>query len=37
MASTYGLYAEYQLWFISSDVEAGTANRLAFGLRIGLL
>jgi hypothetical protein len=37
MASSYGLYAEYQLWFISSDVEAGTANRLAFGLRIGLL
>jgi hypothetical protein len=37
MASTYGLYAEYQLWFISSDVEAGTASRLAFGLRMGLL
>jgi hypothetical protein len=37
MASTYGLYTEYQLWFISSDVEAGTASRLAFGLRIGLL
>ncbi len=37
MASTYGLYAEYQLWFISSDVEAGTASRLSFGLRIGLL
>jgi hypothetical protein len=37
MASTYGLYAEYQLWFISSDVEAGTASRVAFGLRIGLL
>jgi hypothetical protein len=37
MASTYGLYTEYQLWFISSDVEAGTAGRLSFGLRIGLL
>jgi hypothetical protein len=37
MASTYGLYTEYQLWFISSDVEAGTASRLSFGLRIGLL
>jgi hypothetical protein len=37
LASTYGLYTEYQLWFISSDVEAGTASRLSFGLRIGLL
>jgi hypothetical protein len=37
VASTYGLYTEYQLWFISSDVEAGTVNRLAFGLRMGLL
>jgi hypothetical protein len=37
MASTYGLYTEYQLWFISSDVQAGTASRIAFGMRIGLL
>jgi hypothetical protein len=36
-ASTYALYSEYQLWFISSDVEGGTESRIAFGLRIGLL
>jgi hypothetical protein len=34
--NTYSLYTEYQLWFISSDVEAGTAGRLAFGLRLNL-
>jgi hypothetical protein len=34
---TYSLYSEVQLWFISSDVEAGLAGRLSFGLRIGLL
>jgi hypothetical protein len=33
----YSLYTEYQLWFISSDVEAGTVSRIAFGLRMGLL
>ncbi|MBN1835579.1 MAG: hypothetical protein JW820_06995 [Spirochaetales bacterium] len=32
----YALYTEYQLWFISSDIEAGTASRIAFGLRVGL-
>lgn len=36
-ANTYSLYTEYQLWFISSDVQAGTAGRLGFGLRVGLL
>jgi hypothetical protein len=36
-ANSYALYTEYQLWFISSDVEGGTASRLAFGLRMGLL
>jgi hypothetical protein len=34
---TYSLYSEVQLWFISSDVEAGTAARLSFGFRLGLL
>jgi hypothetical protein len=34
---TYSLYSEIQLWFISSDVQAGTAARISFGLRIGLL
>jgi hypothetical protein len=34
---TYSLYSELQLWFISSDVEAGTAVRLSFGFRLGLL
>ncbi len=33
MFNTYSLYTEAQLWFISSDVEAGTAFRLGFGLR----
>jgi hypothetical protein len=36
MFNTYSLYAEYQLWFISSDISAGFINRLAFGVRIGL-
>ncbi len=27
------LYAEGQLWFISSDVQGGVASRLAFGIR----
>jgi hypothetical protein len=36
MFNTYSLYAEYQLWFISSDISAGFINRLAFGARIGL-
>jgi hypothetical protein len=35
--NTYSLYSEIQLWFISSDVEAGTAARLSFGFRLGLL
>lgn len=35
--STWALYSEYQLWFISSDVEGGTVSKLSFGLRIGLL
>lgn len=31
--NTFGFYTEGQLWFISSDVEAGAAFRLGFGLR----
>lgn len=31
--NTFGFYTEGQLWFISSDVEAGTAFRLGFGIR----
>ena len=31
--NTFSLYTEAQLWFISSDVEAGTAFRLGFGVR----
>jgi hypothetical protein len=34
--NTYSLYTEYQLWFISSDVSAGFASRLGFGVRVGL-
>ncbi|MBN2551406.1 MAG: hypothetical protein JXB06_01495, partial [Spirochaetales bacterium] len=34
--NTYSLYSELQLWFISSDVEAGTLARISFGFRIGL-
>jgi hypothetical protein len=34
--NTWSTYAEYQLWFISSDVSAGFASRLAFGARVGL-
>jgi hypothetical protein len=33
MFNTYSFYTEAQLWFISSDVEAGTAFRMGFGLR----
>ncbi|MCK5007924.1 MAG: hypothetical protein KAR73_11085, partial [Spirochaetales bacterium] len=35
--NTYSLYSELQLWFISSDVEAGLAARISFGFRMGLL
>jgi hypothetical protein len=35
--NTWAFYTEYQLWFISSDVEGGTVSKLSFGLRIGLL
>ena len=31
--NAFSLYTEAQLWFISSDVEAGVAFRIAFGLR----
>ena len=34
--NTYSLYTEYQLWFISSDVQAGVSGRLAFGLRLNV-
>lgn len=34
--NTFGFYTEGQLWFISSDVEAGTAFRLGFGLRMNV-
>lgn len=33
MFSSYSLYAEVQLWVISSDVDAGIEPRVAFGLR----
>ena len=33
MFNTYSFYTEGQLWFISSDVEAGVAGRISFGLR----
>lgn len=35
--SDWSLYTEYQLWFISSDVQAGVVSKLSFGMRIGLL
>jgi hypothetical protein len=35
--NTWSLYTEYQLWFISSDVEGGTVSKLGFGMRVGLL
>jgi hypothetical protein len=35
--NNWSLYTEYQLWFISSDVQAGVVNKLAFGMRVGLL
>jgi hypothetical protein len=34
--NAYSLNTEYQLWFISSDIEGGTVSKLAFGLRVGL-
>jgi hypothetical protein len=34
--NTYSLYSELQLWFISSDIEAGTIARISFGFRMGL-
>ena len=34
--NTYSVYFEDQLWFISSDVEGGLENRIAFGIRIGV-
>ncbi len=37
MFSDWALYTEYQLWFISSDVEAGTVSKLSFGMKVGLL
>ena len=33
MFNTISLYTEGQLWFISSDVEAGAVGRITFGLR----
>jgi hypothetical protein len=35
--NTWAFYTEYQLWFISSDVEGGIVNKISFGMRIGLL
>ncbi|MBI9102284.1 MAG: hypothetical protein JEY99_07715 [Spirochaetales bacterium] len=34
--NTYSIYFEDQLWFISSDVEGGLENRIAFGVRINV-
>jgi len=34
--NTYSLFVEYQLWFISSDVEARLRNEIAFGIRLGV-
>jgi Big-like domain-containing protein len=34
--NTFGFYTEAQLWFISSDVEAGSQFKLAFGLRANI-
>jgi hypothetical protein len=36
MFNTYSIISEYQLWFISSDINAGIVQRLAFGVRVGL-
>ena len=33
----FSLYAEPSLWFISSDVEAGTVFKLSLGLRVNIL
>ena len=30
---SFSFYTEYQLWFISSDVDAGVESRISFGLR----
>lgn len=35
--NVWSLYSEYQLWFISSDVQGGTVSRIGFGMRVGLL
>ena len=32
----FAFYTEAQLWFISSDVQAGTAFRLSFGARANI-
>jgi hypothetical protein len=34
--NTYSMYVEYQLWFISSDVDARLNNRFSFGIRLGV-
>ncbi|HCM27678.1 MAG TPA: hypothetical protein DIC34_14225 [Treponema sp.] len=31
--SSYSLFAEYQAWFISAEVEGGIQSKLSFGLR----
>ncbi len=33
---TFSLYAEPNLWFAASDVEAGAIFKLAFGFRVGI-
>ena len=33
---TFSLYAEPNLWFAASDVEAGVIFKLAFGFRVGI-
>jgi hypothetical protein len=35
--SSYSLYTEGSVWFISSDVKGGKLFRLAFGTRVGIL
>ncbi len=34
--NTYSIYFEDQLWFISSDIQGGLENRIAFGMRINV-
>ncbi|MCK5198638.1 MAG: hypothetical protein KAR21_09820 [Spirochaetales bacterium] len=34
--SSFSLYTEGQLWFISSDVSGGVEGRIAFGLRTNI-